>query len=195
MYRITLLSLLLLPTTVAAQQQVSPNSKNKPTALLAPHMSLANVKLVSLSEDNNSVIIVIPKSKSETKTRQATVTKFDQVKRIRTIQVNGMNVDQEYTVQVPYTQTVDQEYTVETLDTSTSIEVPLKNVRTWKIDGSRLSAEQFRSACSKPTHMIVAEVVENEPFEKLNPFFASVLRPDTIVLFYTTEADQKPPAR
>ncbi len=189
MYRMALLLLLAMSSTVGAQQQASPNSKTKPTVLLAPHMSLANVKLVSLSEDNNSVIIVIPKSKSETKIRQATVTKFDQVKRIRTIQVNGMNVDQEYTVQVPYTQTVDQEYTVETLDTSTNIEVPLKKVRAWKLDGSRLSAEQLRSACSKPTHMIVAEVVENEPFEKLNPFFASVLRPDTIVLFYTRDAD------
>jgi hypothetical protein len=186
MQRLAFLVWMALAGTCLAQDSAA----QKPTQLPPPELSLSNVKLVKLSEDKKSLAVIAPKTRSETQTRLENKVEYLEETRTRVVTANGKQVAQDYVVKVPVSTMVEQTYTVEKLESSYQFDIPLEKLRAWRLDGTLLKAEQLQAACAKPVHMIVVETKEQTNFSKVDPFFASVLRPETIVVYYSMLSPQ-----
>lgn len=148
-------------------------------------LSMEQLIWVEPVKDSEPLLLQIPEMKPgiETRTREVPVTKVRTEQRTRTVNVDGKEVEQQYMVQVPYTETVRQTYTV-TVSKLQASELPLSRIEGMTIDGKPVARDVLAKRLSEKT---AAFVVDERPGDTtgVQPLLASVLRPDTLILWAT----------
>ncbi len=102
--------------------------------------------------------------------------------RTREITVDGKAVTQAYTVNVPYTETREFTYQVAVLQGEDKADIPVEKIRAWDLTGRVVDTATLAVKLVFPTHVMVIELDPNETYEALDPYYASVMKQDTLVL-------------
>ena len=113
------------------------------------------------------------------------VTTYQTEQRIRTMLVNGESKEIPYTVQVPVltVSNTKENFTPTEQDRS----VPVSTVKAFDLKGNPLSTEEWTARLLNPHHVLLLREPINET-NKLNPFYAAILREDTLLLFLKGES-------
>lgn len=147
-------------------------------------LNFGDICIAKGSPDQHSLLIAKPVFQTETRTKVIYVTKYRTETRTReVVQPNGESVTQTYTVQVPYTEAVEQTYTVQVPFGATKFTVPMAMVRAWNLSGEPVDPASLARRLAKPTYVIASESDPSASFRGVEPFYASVLRTDTIVIY------------
>ena len=93
--------------------------------------------------------------------------------------VNGQLREQEYTIQVPYATTVKNER--KTL-TEKERSIPIKQVQAFDLQGKLVGESVWTKRLATPKHVLLLKAPLSET-EKLNAFYAELLREDTLLLY------------
>lgn len=134
-------------------------------------------------------MLLVPKVTAQTRTRQTPVTALRTETRERTVTTDeGEQVTQTYTVNVPVISVENTTYTTYVLGDVDRVVIPIKNVRAWHLDGSIVEAKDLASLCSKPIHVFAAEMPLDVQPDSVDPFFASLIRADALILYITPGA-------
>jgi hypothetical protein len=102
--------------------------------------------------------------------------------RTRTVlNAEGKQVEQSYTVQIPVvTQVANRKENVTLSEENRS--VPFRTVQAFTSAGNPVDKEVLMKRLQNPTHVLLVKEPINES-NKLNPFYASILRDDILLLF------------
>ena len=116
------------------------------------------------------------------KTKVVPVRKMRTEQRVRVVKRGDEEVEQPYTVQVPYTEQVTQVYAVQVPKIETrELKIPLTQLSAWRLDGTAVnSTELQKQLASKSFCFLLAKPWPKGA--KLSEMQSSVLRPDTLVL-------------
>lgn len=112
------------------------------------------------------------------------VTSYSTETRKRKVVENGETKEVTYTVQVPITtvSNTKENFTPTEKDRS----VPVRTVQAFDLKGNPLSTAEWTKQLATPRHVLLLREPINES-NKLNPFFAAILREDTLLLFLKGE--------
>ena len=164
---------------VLAQPVLAPNWK--PT--IFPQIELdkvvvAKITTVTQPDDGppSQLSLIVPTWSAETRTRTADQCVLTPETRQRTIK-NGYGKDEvvDFTVQVPVMTQVERTYTVQVPGAARRVDLPLSNIRVWKIDGTLLSEDQLKSAFANPRHVFLLDL--GAPQFQADVYYQSVLSP------------------
>lgn len=113
------------------------------------------------------------------------VTTYQAEERTMTMVVNGKPKQQTYTVKVPVltVSNTKENFTPTEQDRS----VPASTVKAFDLKGNPLSTAEWTSRLVIPQHVLLLREPINET-NKLNPFYAAILREDTLLLFLKGES-------
>lgn len=162
-------------------------SQWKPSQLPPAEFEFKNVVVAKTSADNLAIMLLIPQFTRETRTRSVPVTTMTTETRQRTITKDGRQLTQDYTVQVPVTTMQEQTYTVNVMAPAERVTFPFDKIRAWHLDGKAIDRTEMITLFSKPTHAFASPMAP-ERIPQIDPYFASVLRPDTVILGIAPEA-------
>ncbi|XZE54661.1 hypothetical protein SH139x_000636 [Planctomycetaceae bacterium SH139] len=149
--------------------------------------SLAVAKFVGEQDGQPALALMVTDWRVETRTRVVNVMKQVPETRTRTVENNGVTEERTYTVMVPYTEQVEQTYTVQIPVGQKRIDVPLGDCTAWTLTGKQVPTDKLAAFLSKPRHVIEWWDRENAP--QPDPFYASVIKPDTLLLRFPREED------
>ncbi len=153
-----------------------------------PTFDFANI-VVAKAIDESTVSILMPDCKSETRSRMVPVTKFRQEARIKTAEVDGKSVEQEYTVQVPYTETLEQSYQVRVIDRATRKDLPISELVAWDLQGNKLSSQQVQQQLKTAAHVYF---LSNDTPPEISAYHAAALNPRLLFVFHpAAQSDPK----
>ena len=112
------------------------------------------------------------------------VTSYNTETRKRKVVENGETKEVTYTVQVPVTtvSNTKENFTPTEKDRS----VPVSTVQAFDLKGNPLSTADWTKRLATPRHVLLLREPINEA-NKLNPFYAAILREDTMLLFLKGE--------
>lgn len=147
--------------------------------------SLAVAKVVGEQDGQPTLALMVTDWRVETRTRTVEVTKYRPEQREREIENNGVSEVRAYTVQVPYTEQITQEYTVQIPAGQQRVDVPLSKCTAWTLAGKQVPTDKLAAFLSKPRHVLEWWDKENAP--QPDPFYASVIKPDTLFLRFPRE--------
>ena len=194
MHKILFAVTLVLVSTVLVDmtfgQQTDPKARwTPPKSLDATQVTLHDVAVAKMAADRSTVMLMLPQYATETKTRMLNVTKYRTETRTRTKEVAGQVVTEEYAVQVPYTEQVEQMYTVSVGIGTKRVDVPFTELKAFDLSVLPLESKSLASRLASPMHVLVQK--NGVEFTAIDPYTASVLRPDIIVLQITPEVIAK----
>ena len=149
--------------------------------------SLAVAKFVGEQDGEPTLALMVTDWQFETRARVVNVTKYRTEQRQREVNNNGVTEVQAYTVQVPYTEQVEQTYTVQIPVGQQRVDVPLGECTAWTLAGKQVPTDKLAAFFSKPRHVIEWWDMQNAP--QPDPFYASVIKPDTLLLRFPREED------
>ena len=149
-----------------------------------------NVVIAKVQTDGSEPELLIAKfgGKEAIATRPRTVTTYTAETRTRIVNVNGEKVEQTYTVQVPVTQVVQQKENFTPTENERS--VPVNMIQAFDLKGKRLDQAVWTKHLETPKHVLLLREPLNES-NRLNPFYASLLREDTLLLFLASKEGLK----
>ncbi|MEM7558324.1 MAG: hypothetical protein AAF394_04315 [Planctomycetota bacterium] len=181
---LTLLAMILVSCFVSAS----------PAETLELKMSyLTQVEPVEDAE-NPSVRIRIQVAVNVTmeKTKTVPVTKMRTEQRVRVVKRGDEEVEQPYTIQVPYTEQVTQSYTVQVPKKETrELKIPMTQLSAWRMDGTAVDTTELQKRLAQRSFCFLLA----KPWPKgakLSEMQSSVLRPDTLVLHIAPKKQQVP---
>lgn len=145
-----------------------------------------NVVIAKVQTDGSEPELLIAKfgGKEANATTSRTVTSYTSETRTRTVNINGEKVEQEYTVQVPVTQIVQRKENF--TPTNQQRSVPVSTVQAFDLKGQPVDVKVWTKRLENPTHVLLLKEPINES-NRLNPFYASILREDTLMLFLASK--------
>jgi hypothetical protein len=192
MLRIAFLVLCVcLPTNnVLAQSKPADDSWMPKTPPI--EIDFGKLVFVKASADKKDLSVLTPVYDSETRTRTVQHTVFLTEERTRDVRDGDETKTVTYQVQVPVTVEETQTYTVKIPRSSSKFAVPLSKVRAWDLSGKTLSQQQLLAAITNATKAFVSESDPSAEFEGYDEYFASVLNPETLVIY--VEAGSLPPS-
>ena len=145
-----------------------------------------NVVVAKVQTDGSEAQLLIAKFgglEANAATSKAVTTNVTQT-RMRTVIVDGKNVEQAYTAQVPVTAVVQRKENFTPTEQQRSIPVGL--VQAFDLTGKPVDVKVWTKRLENPTHVLLLKEPMNES-NHLNPFYASLLREDTLLLFLESE--------
>lgn len=152
-------------------------------------VDFSQICIAKLSQDEQSLLIAKPALNFENRTRTEQVTKYVTESRTRTkTTAGGQTVTEEYQVAIPVTEQIEKSYTVRVPAGVTKFTLPIATVRAWELTGAPIDAGSLAERLSKPTYVIASENDPRANFPGVEPFYASILRPDTIVIYVAPRA-------
>jgi hypothetical protein len=176
------------PMTSVAQQPANGKSAWQPSEF--PALSFKDTAVAQASPDSSSVMFIFPELILESKTRDIPVQKFRTEARTRTVDVEGKTVEQTYTVNVPYTEMITQTYQIEALGVAPPSNAPtkrvnvlMKDIRAWHVEGDAIDATSLGTLLPQWAHVFAMEMPAEIDFKGVDPYYASFLRPQTIVFY------------
>lgn len=185
---VTLFLLTLLPIIAFAQEKAPATSKDgrasrlNPPDVLSGLVNLGSVSLAKTHEDGKSLRAIVPRIEVSTRTHEIEVTKMRQESRTRTVTNDeGKPQVQEYTVCVPYTETMTTTVTVPKIAAKQRMTIPAEQIRAWRLNGEALSAQDLLKQAGKPIHFFAHRSLV--PFKGVDPYYAQVLSPKAVVIF------------
>lgn len=175
---------LLAPTLTLAQVPDAQVNKFKPSGPPPASISFQNLVLAKVAADRSALMLLCPQYRYETRTRTVTVTKMVPETRTRVVkQKDGSDVEQTYTVQIPISEEQTQQYAVLILTEPAKFNVLVKDVRAWQINGESIDSGELLRRLSEATHVFAVEMDASQKFVAIEPYFAEVLRPGTLILY------------
>jgi hypothetical protein len=106
----------------------------------------------------------------------------------------GDELTQTYAVEVPYTEEMEQAFMIRR-----RIEVPVEDTKVWTFSGKALSADEMRTTLSSVKRCFYIANQRREYKFKGDPFFAEMLKPDVLVIWYdktkATDRTEIPPVK
>jgi hypothetical protein len=147
--------------------------------------SLAVAKFVGEQDGQPTLALMVTDWQVETRTQTVEVTKYRSEQREREIENNGVREVRTYTVQVPYTEQITQEYTVQIPAGQQRVDVPLSECTAWTLAGKQVPTDKLAAFFSKPRHVLEWWDKENAP--QPDPFYTSIIKPDTLFLRFPRE--------
>ncbi len=150
---------------------------------------LAVVKIVDVDSKPNVAVAKFSQKATVTSMTVREVT-YLQEKRKKTVTIDGKQVEQEYTVQVPvYT---DKPKTVNNFTPDRQERFcPVSGVQVFDLKGKLIEPAVWGKLLDKPRHVLLLKdpVGEKNP---IDPFYMSVIREDTLLVFLPRQdADSK----
>jgi hypothetical protein len=171
-------------------QQPDPKARwTPPQSIDETQVSLRDIFVAKMAADRSSVMLMLPQYRTETRSRVVSVTKMRTETRTRSKEVAGQTVTEEYPVQVPYTEQVEQSYTVTFSVGTERINVPFTELKAFDLSAVPIESTSLASRLVNATHVFVQR--NGAEFKAIDPFTASVLRPDVIVLQIAPEVISK----
>jgi hypothetical protein len=146
-------------------------------------IDFGKLAFVKASSDKKGLTVLTPLYDAETRTRTVQLTKFVLETREREVKDGDQTKTVTYTVQVPVTVEEIQTYTVLIPRSSSKFAVPLSKVRAWDLSGKKMSQQHLLAAITNATKAFVSESHPSFEFEGYDEYFASVLNPETLVIF------------
>lgn len=146
-----------------------------------------NVSIAKASPDGKMIQLAKPNFVAETRTKTISKTSFIVETRVRAVEKNGMTGTEQYSVQIPVTTTEEVAYEVRLPKGSTKLKLPLESVRAWDINGTAIAPAELLQRLEAPTHVWAIEVDQSTNFKALDPFYTALLRPDAMVIYYTSQ--------
>jgi hypothetical protein len=145
-----------------------------------------NVVIAKVQTDGPVPELLIAKfgGKEANATTPRTVTSYTSETRTRTVNINGEKVEQEYTVQVPVTQVVQRK--VNFTPTEEQRSVPVSMVQAFDLKGQPVDIKVWTKRLENSTHVLLLKEPINDS-NRLNAFYASILREDTLLLFLASK--------
>ncbi len=172
------LAAILLVCNFAHAQEPAASDPNAPVVDLGDIVANVVIATVKQSEAEPELIIVkFGRPLKPGKTKKVTV--FRNEVRTRRAVVDGKAVEVPYTVNIPETTEVaDPNFT----PTEKSRSVPIGSVQAFDINGSVVDLEDWTKTLEVPTHVLLIKTPMSET-QRLNPFFAQILREDILLLY------------
>lgn len=145
-----------------------------------------NVVIAKVQTDGSEPELLIAKfgGREANATTSRTVTSYTSETRTRTVNINGEKVEQEYTVQVPVTQIVQRKENFTPTDQQRSVQI--STVQAFDLKGQPVDVKVWTKRLENPTHVLLLKEPINES-NRLNPFYSSILREDTLLLFLASK--------
>ncbi len=149
---------------------------------------LGCVSIAKVSDDKKSIVFARPAYSKVMETRMVNKTTFVTEQRTRSVQSNGSTVEQTYAVQVPMSTTVDEPFEARVPQGVLRFSVALdkvndwEKVQAWDITGKEIENSALITRLAKPIHVVALER-RQRGFTPIDPFYASILRPDTLVIY------------
>lgn len=161
----------------------------KPSSLPPKALDLKNTAVAKTSANGEDLMLLVPKITEELRTRDIQVTKMTTEQRTRTVVGDdGKTVEMAYTVQVPVTETRPQSYAVDILGPVERMSVSIDTVRAWRLDGKAVAPQELGRLCSNPRHVLVVEMPTDAELGSVDPYFASLIRPDALILYIASKS-------
>ncbi len=161
-------------------------------------------------QDSGNVSFMIPSFSVATETKVVDETRIRQETRTREINrkvprteirskmVDGKQVEEavtvevmetvteNYTVDVPYTESTER--LVETFSPKepSKVELPLADLKAWTVKGEPISTAVLKSKLKKATKLLALETEPNAADSLLDPFYSSTLAEDIILVYNPT---------
>ena len=175
------------PPGVIAQAAV------RPVAAAAPVQQIVNlgdvvinVVIAKVLGDGDDAVLTIAKfGAKEANPAPRTVTTYNVEQRQRNVIVNGETQVKTYTVQVPFTTVVNSKENFTPTEQDRS--VPVSAVQAFDLKGNPVAAADWTKRLETPKHVLLLRNPIDET-NKLNPFYAAILREDTLLLFLKGES-------
>lgn len=200
-YRTTfsLILLTILSGIGLAQQRNQPSenekqAENNPSWLPKnpfPKIDFSTLSYARMGADQKTIQIVKPGVTTETREMEVEKCTMTIETRQRTIQVDGKDVVQDYTVQVPVTSTEMVSYHASAPFGVQRSDIPLNNVRAWELSGKELSASELSKRLGKSTQVLVERIsvkrLADFKFQPVEPFYGGVIKLDTIMIYCPPE--------
>jgi hypothetical protein len=188
--RLSLLAACFVVTSMANAQETNP-AASKWVPQRSPIISLDSVCVAQISKDRKSIRFQWPHYDVETRTRSVIVELLRPEVRTRETTVNGKVIKTNYTVQVPYTETREVAYEVQVVNGVHKQDFPIESIRAWTLTGRQINGPTLAVRLVFPVHLFAWTVPRDETFESLDPYFASVMQKDTLVLYIDPQESQE----
>ena len=142
---------------------------------------VVNVVIAKVQGDGKDAELIIAKfGGKEASPVPRVATSYKTETRTRKVVENGEAKEVTYTVQIPVTtvSNTKENFTPTEQDRS----VPVSSVQAFDLKGNPLSMVEWTTRLTTPQHVLLLREPINES-NKLNPFYAAILREDTLLLF------------
>ena len=126
-------------------------------------------------------------------TREVQKTVMSTETRVRSVTSNGKTEEVPYTVQVPVTVVEQQTYNIRRPLGSERFEVGIDKIKAWDLAGKAIDGAELAAKLKAPASVIAKED-DPKNFKAIDPFYLSVLRPDTIMIYIPVGSSGPPPA-
>jgi hypothetical protein len=166
---------------LAVQRAVAPAQQVVNLGDVVVNVVIAKV----LGEGADAELTIAKFGGTEPESTSRVVTRMQAETRERKVVLNGETKVQEYTVQVPVTEVIHaakENFTPTEKDRS----VPTRTVKAFDLKGNPVKADEWIKRLATPKHVLLLREPINET-NKLNPFYTSILREDTLLLFLQGE--------
>lgn len=171
----------LFPAQILAQEETKAPSWVPKSGPHSIYIHLENVSIAKASQDGKAIHIAKPKFAAETHVRTVAKTVQKPEQRVRNVEKDGKVVEETYTVLVPVTLEEAQTYVVYKPMGFGKFKISLEQVRAWDVSGKIIDADDLVKRLENSTNVLAVEHYGD--FVPLDPFYRSVLRPDTIVIY------------
>ncbi|WP_144059998.1 hypothetical protein [Rhodopirellula sallentina] len=150
-----------------------------------PAFNLENVSLAKVMGNGNTVGIIKVDFAVETRVVTVPVTKTRTETRTRIEErTDGRKVEVSYTEEIPYTESVEQVKEV-AVPRVVREDLPVNRIAVTTTSGDVVAKPTWIKRLAAPTHVFVVHDQEKwreDKLERLSPYYAAVVRPDTLVL-------------
>ncbi len=178
----------LVPALAFSQQPSAPPSKGIPQR--SATISFDNLCVAQLSQDQKSIHLTWPRIAIELRTRTVNVKLTRTETRTRTIKVDGRSVPETYTVTVPFTESREVTSKIQSVIGMHEADIPVDQVRAWTLTGRTIDVDALSERLNRAKPVFAYTTPKDKNFEELDPYYASVMVDETLVLYIDTTAFQ-----
>ena len=150
--------------------------------------------LAKISKDGKSLQLRVPNYDVKTVEQTFTVQVPFMEQRTRENLVNDQVNTEYYMVQRYTTETRTKTVDVQVPTGPTLVTVPLKNIRAWDLTGKAIEPNALAFKLAIPIHVFAKQVSSDETFRPVDPYFLSVMRTETPVLYFEVPDEHPVPA-
>jgi len=143
---------------------------------------VVNVVIAKVLTEGTEPKLIVAKfgGKESSANRPATTTSFRDEKRTLKVMVGDEQIEQIFTVNIPVTTVVNQKQNFTPTEQNRSL--PVSYVQAFDLKGNPVEASQWTKRLETPQHVLLLSSPIAET-NKLNSFYASILREDMLMLF------------
>ncbi len=141
-----------------------------------------NLSIARISTDGKSVQFARPKIQTVTKTRTVSKTVMQPVTKTKTVTDGGEEKTITYTEVVPYTVQEEQMYSVRFPADSFRFDVAIDKTSALDLAGNAIDGAALAARLQQPAYVLAIEGAASN-YKPIDPYYLSVMRPDTMVMF------------